>query len=231
MNDQQPNPGKNLIINIEGVNYARLPIKTHLITPKDSSPADIVKSYIQDIVKAKDIIFVSEKIISVLQGRSYPINEIKPSKMAKMLSRHVYKNPGGIGLASPETMQLAIDEVGLCRILLAAAVAAVTKPLGLKGMFYRVAGNQAMAIDGPVPYAIPPYNKYASKGPKDPYKVAADISKAIGHPTAIVDANDFGVVVLGASANVDKKLMAKALKDNPLGQSDESTPIGILRKL
>jgi len=128
-------------------------------------------------------------------------------------------------------MQLAIDEVGLIRILLAAIVAAITKPLGIKGLFYRLAGDQARAVDGPVPYAIPPYNQYASKGPEKPQQVAQQISQAIGYPVAIVDANDFGIVVLGASQQVDKKLLVQTLKDNPLGQADESTPLGILRKL
>ena len=41
------------------------------------------------------------------------------------------------------------DEVGAPRILLAAAASAVTKPFGVHGVFYRVAGPQAKAIDGP----------------------------------------------------------------------------------
>ena len=226
-----PNPNKNLIIEIDGKKYARYPVKTHLITPADKNPAAIVKKYTQDFVKKGDIVFVSEKIISVMQGRSYPIDQIKPSKTAAWLSSYVYKNPGGIGLASPETMQLAIEEVGWWRILLAALAAALTKPFGIKGMFYRIAGKQARAIDGAVPYAIPPYNTYVSKGPLKPKKIAVSISREIDLPVAIVDANDFGVNILGASQGIDKKLLTKALKDNPLGQSDESTPIGILREI
>jgi hypothetical protein len=49
--------------------------------------------------------------------------------------------PGyGIGLGTPQTMQLAIDEVGAPRILFAAAASAVTKPFGIHGVFYRLAG-------------------------------------------------------------------------------------------
>ena len=47
----------------------------------------------------------------------------------------------------------------------------------------------------------------------------------------IVDANDFGVNILGRTSGIDKKLIAKIIKDNPLGQSDEQTPVGIIRVL
>ncbi|MCK5459834.1 coenzyme F420-0:L-glutamate ligase [Candidatus Parcubacteria bacterium] len=227
----QPNPHKNLVIEINGKKYARYPVKTHLITPDDKDPVETICKYAKNIVQKDDIVFVSEKVIAVMQGRSYQIDEIKASKIATQLSKYVYRNPAGIGLAMPETMQLAIEEAGLLRILFAAFVAAMTKPFGIKGMFYRIAGDKARSIDGPVPYAIPPYNNYASKGPTNPKKIAENISAEINIPTAIVDANDLGVRILGASKGVDKKLLSKILKDNPLGQCDECTPIGIIREI
>lgn len=228
---QQPNPDKNLTIKIDGKEYARYPVKTHLITPDDKDPVETICKYAKNVARKGDTVFVSEKVIAVMQGRSYQIDKIKPSKIAAKLSKHVYKNPAGIGLAMPETMQLAIKEAGLLRILFAAFIAAITKPLGIKGMFYRIAGDKARSIDGPVPYAIPPYNNYASKGPTNPKKISENISAKINIPAAIVDANDLGVRILGASKSVDKKLLAKILKDNPLGQCDECTPIGIVREI
>lgn len=225
------NPGKKLIIEINGEKYARYPVKTNLITPKDKNLIEIIKKYTNRLLKKGDIIFISEKIVAIIQGRAYPINEIKASKIATWLSKRVYRNPGGIGLASPETMQLAIEEIGLLRIFLAGFISLITKPFGIKGMFYIVAGDKARGIDGPVPYAIPPYNNYASKIPLHPQKIAVEISREIGFPISIVDANDLGVRILGSSNGIDKKILIKALKDNPLGQCDESTPIGILRKL
>lgn len=227
----QANPGKKLIIKVGDKQYARYPIKTHLITPEDKNPAAIVKKYIAGIVQKGDIVFISEKVIAIMQSRAYPLSQIKPSRIAAWLSKRVYKNPGGIGLASPETMQLAIEEVGLWRILIAALAAALTKPLGIKGVFYYIAGDQARGIDGAVPYAIPPYNTYVSKAPAQPQKTAQEISQKTGWPIAIIDANDFGIRILGESRGVDKKLLAAALKDNPLGQTDESTPLGILRPM
>ena len=130
----------------------------------------------------------------------------------------------------PETMQLAIEETGTLRILLASFCAIVTKPLKVRGIFYVVAGSGARTIDGPVSYAIPPYNECASKGPKNPQKIVDNIEREIGFKTAIIDANDLGINILGHSKGTKKKMLIRALKDNPLGQSDESTPMGILRK-
>ena len=66
-----------------------------------------------------------------------------------MLSRFVGRTTSGIGLGIPATMELAIREAGAARILAATAAAAVTKPFGVKGVFYRVAGPAVRAIDGP----------------------------------------------------------------------------------
>lgn len=224
-----PNPDKNLIIKTKYGEFYRYPIKTHLVEPNDNL-LKLIKKYALPHLKKDDLLFISEKIVSVMQGRSYQISKIKSSKLAVFLSRFVYKNPGGIGLAMPETMQLAIEEVGVPRMLLAAFCAVITKPLRIKGIFYIVAGSGARAIDGPVPYAIPPYNNYASKGPKNPQKIVENIEKEIGFKTAIIDANDLGINILGYSKGIERKMLIKALKDNPLGQSDESTPLGILRR-
>lgn len=226
-----PNKGKNLIIEVDGRKFARYPIKTKLITPGDKDIAMIVEQYAKQYLVPGDIVFISEKAVSITQGRSYPLKEIKASWLAKFLSSFVTKTPIGIGLGSPETMQLAIEEVGIIRILAASLVGAFGKLFGIKGWFYLVAGNAARAIDGAVPYAIPPYNNYVSKGPKNANEVAEYISQKIDVPVAIVDANDFGVNILGASQGVNKKLVAKIIKDNPLGQSDEQTPIGIIREI
>ena len=61
--------------------------------------------------------------------------------MGRTLSRFVLKLPTGVGLSSPWTMQLAIQEAGLPRILLAAVVSAVGKVIGKRGWFYQVAGH------------------------------------------------------------------------------------------
>ena len=226
-----PNPGKNLIIEVDGKKFARYPVRTKLITPEDKNISLIAKEYVARHLLPKDIVFISEKAVSVTQGRSYPKKEIIASKMANFLSRFVTKTPIGIGLGSPETMQLAIEEVGLLRILLASFFGFLFKIFNIKGVFYVIAGSKARSIDGAVEYAIPPYNTYVSKGPLRANKVAEKISEELKTPVAIVDANDFGVNILGVSQGIDKKLVAKIIKDNPLGQSNEQTPIGIIREI
>jgi hypothetical protein len=134
-------------------------------------------------------------------------------------------------------MQLAIEEVGALRILFAAVAAALTRPLGIKGVFYRVAGPQAAAIDGPTPGTLPPYNTHAKKAPADPGGVARTISASLGAqaggnvPVAVVDANDIGVNILGASDGVDERLLVDLFRDNPLGQGHQQTPIALIRRV
>ena len=225
-----PNPGKNLVIKVNNNFFLRLPIKTKIITPEDKLEA-IIKKYLSVGLEENDIVFFSEKIIAILQNRAFPVSQVKPTKIASILSKFVSKKPGGIGLAMPETMQVAIDEVGIFRIFLALLGAAITKPFGIKGFFYIIAGDGARAIDGPTPNTIPPYNKYVVKGPKNPNKIAEKIARIIKKPVAIIDANDRGLRVLGTSKSlkINRKLVKQALKDNPLGQSSQSTPIGVLR--
>lgn len=227
----EPNKGKTLVIEVDGQKFARYPVKTKLITPKDKDIAVVVEEYAKKYLQPGDIVFISEKAVAITQGRSYPLGEVKPSWLATFLSQFVTKTPIGIGLGSPQTMQLAIEEVGVARILLASFIGAMGKMIGIRGWFYIIAGHGARSIDGAVPYALPPYNTYVSKGPVNADHVAEKISQKIKAPVAIVDANDFGVNTLGASQGLDKKLVARIIKDNPLGQSDEQTPIGIIREV
>jgi len=225
-----PNPGKKLEIEIDGKKFLRIPIKTKVINSKDNI-ISIIKEFALPHYQKGDIIFISEKVVAITQGRAIKIKDIKPSYLAKFLSKFVYKNPFGIGIAMPETMELAIKEAGLIRILFAAFCAAITKPFGIKGIFYYIAGRSVAGIDGPVPYALPPYNQYAVLAPKNPQKIVNEISKNLKIKCAIIDANDLGVEVLAANNGIDKKLLKSVLKDNPLGQSSEQTPIGILRQI
>jgi len=177
------------------------------------------------------LVAVSERMVAITQGRSYPIDEIRPGRLARFLERYVMRPGYGIGLGSAQTMQLAIDEVGSPRILLAAAASAVTKPFGVHGVFYRLAGPQVRAIDGPTSYTIPPYNQAATLGPRRPDEAARKIAAALGAPVAIIDANDAGCAVLGASPGVDRRFVQRLFADNPLGQAREQTPVCLVREV
>ena len=231
------NDEKTLEIDTEYGKYNRYPIKTHVIKYGDKLE-DILEKYVCDYLQDGDFIFLSEKIVAITQGRAIPIDEIKPSFWARFLTKFVYKTPYGIGLGIPETMELAIREIGLFKILFAAFCSAVTKPFGLRGVFYKVCGPKARAIDGPCDHTIPPYNKYAVLSPEKPDSAAAVLAKKIKSMKEnincfiiIIDANDIGVDVLGRSCDdIDIGLCRRVFADNPLDQADQQTPIAIVRK-
>lgn len=224
------NDGRALRASLAGTVYARQPVRTHLVTATDDA-AEVVARYCGPLDDDVRLVAVSERMVAITQGRSYPIAEIRPGRLARLLQRFVTRPGYGIGLGSAETMQLALDEVGAPRILLAAAASAVTRPFGIHGVFYRIAGPQAKAIDGPTSYTIPPYNQAATLGPRDPDGAARAIAAAIGAPVAIIDANDAGCAVLGASPGVDRRFVERLFADNPLGQAREQTPICIVREV
>ena len=224
------NPGKNLVRNVDGVDYLRIPVKTHLITKEDDM-VDVVLKYPQPQMQEGDILFISEKAVACTQSRAIPMEDIKPRKLAVTLSRYVTKTPAGIGLGIPETMEMALQECGTPRILFAAFCSVIGKLLGKKGWFYIVAGPKARGIDGPTDGTIPPYDHYVVLTPADPMGTSKKLAKALGHPVAIVDINDLGANILGYSEGQGgMDFLAKALGDNPLGQGTECTPMGILRK-
>ena len=226
----QANPGKNLIRTVDGVDWLRIPVKTHLITKEDKM-ADVVAKYPKDQMQEGDILFISEKAVACTQSRAIPMEDIKPRPLAVTLSRYVTKTPAGIGLGIPETMEMALQECGTPRILFAAFCSVIGKILGKKGWFYIVAGPKARGIDGPTEGTIPPYDHYVVLTPADPMGTSRELAKSLGHPVAIVDINDLGANILGFSEKEPSMdFLAEALGDNPLGQGGECTPMGILRK-
>lgn len=227
----QANDGKALETSVGGKNYARIPLRTRVVMPEDDLDA-IITEYAKDHVEPGDLLFVTEKIVAITQGRSYRLDEIEPRKLALFLSKYVTRTPYGIGLGMPETMEMALRECGTPRILFASAVAAVTKAFGRRGDFYRIAGDKARAIDGPTKHTIPPYNEAVVLGPRDPDGVAARVKALIGGQAevAVVDINDLGGNILGSTLDKDgENRLLKILGDNPLGQGVESTPLGIVR--
>ena len=227
----EANAGKALTVQVEGSSFARIPIRTRVVMPGDDLDA-FVREYAADVVREGDLLFVTEKIVAITQGRSYLVEDIKPRKLAFFLSRYVTRTPYGIGLGMPETMEMALRECGTMRILFAAAVSAVTKLFGRKGDFYRIAGDKARAIDGPTSGTIPPYNKAVVLGPERPREVAQHLKALLGgvSEVAVVDINDLGGNVLGSTLDkAQERRLVAILKDNPLGQGHQSTPLGIVR--
>ena len=215
------------IITVRGVNYRRIPVKTHRVTEADDI-AELCDRYSKDVRRPGDILFVSEKVCAVTQGRAIVAKDIKIGLLARVLWRCVRKVSYGIGLRSPETMQCAINECGGGRILFAAVVGGFTRAFGRRGDFYRIAGMQAATIDAHGTSPMQP--DCVILGPKDPDKLAQRIFEKTGLAAAVVDVNDIGGSwVLGSHGVADKTLVEDILRDNPLGQKDEQTPFGLIR--
>jgi len=223
-----------MIIKVENKEYDRIPIRTHLIDKTDEI-LDVVEKYATSKIQKDDILFISEKAVAVTQSRSFFVTDINPSKMATFISKFVTRSPYGIGLGMPETMEMAIRECGLPKILLASVVGGFTKKvLGRSGDFYRIAGPKARSIDGPTSGTIPPLNKCVVLGPENPDKVAKSIEDKFNVQCLIIDANDLGQDILGFSNKTLKNNVhyyEKLISDNPLGQGHQQTPMGLIREV
>ncbi len=218
---------RNPTIDVDGSTYLRLPIRTHPITAQDDI-VEVCERYTKDARQAGDILFVSEKVCAVTQGRAIPASRIRVGLLARTLWRFVRKVPYGIGLRSPETMQCAIDECGGLRILTAALAGGLTRAMGRRGDFYRIAGMQAAAIDAAGTSPMQP--DCVILAPKDPEGLARRIREATSLASAVVDVNDIGGSAVLGSAGIERpRLIEAILKDNPLGQKDEQTPLGLIR--
>lgn len=230
MDNVKINEGKELVREAGGVRYERYAIRTHVIT-RDDDIVNVVNTYAVPHMKKGDILFMSEKAVACTQNRAIPIDEIHPRLLARLLVKFVYRSPHGLGRTLPETMEITLQQAGTPRILFAAACSAIGKLFKKRGIFYAIAGEKVRAIDGPSPGALPPLDKCVTLGPEDPEKSAKEISQAIGYDVAIIDANDLSIEILGFSGK--KKMISvleEVLRDNPLGQGTECTPMGLLRK-
>jgi hypothetical protein len=220
------------MINVNGTEFLRIPIKTRILQSGDDF-VEIIKTYASAELQPDDMIAISESPLAITQGRAINESDIKVGFLANILWRFVSKVPYGIGLRSPTSMQCAIDECGAGRILFAAIVGGFTRVvLRRKGDFYRIAGKQAALIDAAHTTTVNGFEAAVIKGPLHPELAAQNIADATGYEIAIMDINDIGGSwCIGHSKKIDSKLIELAMKDNPQGQGDELTPICIVRKI
>jgi F420-0:gamma-glutamyl ligase-like protein len=226
------NSEKQPLVKIDDNYYLRVPIKTHVLTKEDDM-LEVIAKYVSPAARTGDLLFVSEKALAITQGRAILLKEIKPRFLARFLSKYVKKVSYGIGLGMPETMEIAFREVGTLRILFAAFVGAIGKLLGRSGDFYRIAGRRVAMIDGPTPYTIPPYNQYVVPAPLHPERIANQVEDKLGISCAIVDVNDLGreVIALSSKSPLSVETITAVLRDNPLGQGSQQTPMGLIRPI
>jgi F420-0:gamma-glutamyl ligase-like protein len=221
------------IISESGETYKRLAIQTHFVE-RGESYIELVERYVLPVSQPGDILSISEKVITMCQNNIVEKKDVPLGFWAKTLSRFASSNHHGVAMDQPYKLQLAINLCGLPRILLAAFCSAVTKPFGIRGVFYRVAGHGVAGIDGFYPgSAFDLYHDIALLNPVEPCKVCNEIQKNCGVDCMIVDANDLNVELLGKSdtlKQVPNRELSSMIRDNPAGQSDELTPFILIRK-
>lgn len=152
---------------------------------------------------------------------------MKPGFWARLLSRFIHRDSS---MSSICGMQLAMDEGGTMRVIVAFIIGGVAKVFGNSGMFYKLAGEQAALIDD-VTGTMPPFDKVLVMGPKDPAQVAERMKTSLGcYGAAVADVNDLKrAAVLGVSRGLDPKELSRILIDNPFGNANQQTPIVIIK--
>lgn len=216
-----------------GRRYLRIPVKTHVLTERDDA-VDVALKYALPLSQPGDVLFIAETALAIMQGRARPISGIRVSPLARVLSRFVTKSKYGVGLRSPYAMQVAIEDVGVFRIILGTLAAAWGKLiLRRTGDFYNVAGLSTKMIDAEHTMAIEQFYDCVIPGPVRIAEACGGITQATGLDACVVDVNDifYPWVIGGSLAKERFPDVAAALTDNPLGQGDECTPMGLLRAL
>lgn len=226
------NEGKHVEITVGGDVFMRHAIHTRFVTTKDNY-IDLMKEYVLGIYQEGDLVSISEKIIALCQNRIVRRENVKIGRWARFLSRFACRNTrAGYGVGEPIKMQYAIDKVGLPRVLLASIVGGLGKLIGVKGLFYRIAGREVSGLDG---FGDAIWAEYRDIGIEIPYNstvVCNEIRNKLGIRCMIVDSNDLGREILGKcdDIGVDDELLKQMIRDNPAGQGTQRTPIILIRK-
>ena len=215
-------------VSVAGVRYLRLPLHTEWLDETDDLVLALKESL--KVARPGDTVGISETVTILLTGRTVDIKTVQPGWLARMLASHVRpRGEHARGLSVPEKMQYVIRTVGLRRIIAATIGSAVTRPLGMHGTFYRIAGPIARDVDGGphTPYEhilLPPLDTKVAQA------ICADLERALDIGVSIVDLNDFGGSIRAVSPrSLSAETLAAVLSDNPLGQHRTSTPFVLVR--
>jgi hypothetical protein len=217
---------------VDGRSFERVPIRTRVLMPGDDIPAAI-REHAADQLRPGDTVVLSESAVAIMQGRARDWRTIHPGRLARWLSQRVTKTPWGTGLRSPYAMQYAIELTGRPRILMAAAAHVAGRLFRQKGWFYLVAGLNARMMDAEHTMGIAEFYECCIPAPADPPGTARVLKAATGYDIAICDINDINPAWCVASTLPKERarLLERSFDDNPLGQSDEQTPLGIWREV
>lgn len=202
-----------------------IPVRTALVSPGDDL-VDLVARNVRGIARPGDVVAVSESAVAIAQGEFLAAEHVRPSRLAFAIARRA--DPMAT-ISQPESIQLVIDRVGRWKVIYATLMQLTARLAGQRGAFYRVMGEAVAAVDG-YTGTMPPYERAIVFAPRDADGFARSVARATGVACAVVDANDLGKAkLLGSSDGVRRESVEAALLDNPHGNSDEQTPIVVLK--
>jgi hypothetical protein len=214
------------MITVDGRCFQRLPLRTRWLDENDDLAA-VLLEYAESR-RPGDTVIISEKVALLLAGKAIRADAIRVGWEARFLARCVRPRPGSLGLSVPVKMQYVLGVQGRARMFGAAAAAAVARPFGIKGVFYRLAGPLSRDIDG----GRPPY-EHLIFPPFDDGEASAlceELAEKLATGVAITDTNDFGGTIRAVSKDaLPAEVLARVLADNPLRQRLAGTPFGIVR--
>jgi hypothetical protein len=227
-----PRDPKSGTVVVDGRTFERIPIRTRVLVPGDDI-AGAVREHTAGQLRERDVILVSESAVAIMQGRARDWRTIHPGPLARWMSERVVRTDWGTGLRSPYAMQYAIELTGAPRMLLAGGAHFVGRLLGRKGWFYLVAGLDARMMDAEHTMGVAEFHECCIPAPADPPGTVRAAKAALGHDVAIADINDISPawVVASTLPRERERLLARSFDDNPLGQTDEKTPLGLWREV
>lgn len=227
-----PGAPKPRTVVVDGRTFERIPVRTRVLVPGDDI-ATAIREHAGDQLRPGDTVLLSESAVAIMQGRARDWRTIHPGRLARWMSEKVIKTSWGTGLRSPYAMQYAIELTGTWRMLLAGGTHVVGRLLGRKGWFYLVAGLNARMMDAEHTMGVAEFYECCIPAPADPPGTVRAVKEALGHDVAIADINDIAPawVVASTLPKDRERLLARSFDDNPLGQTDEMTPIGIWREV
>ena len=222
---------RGTVAGTDGKKYDRYAIQTHFVK-RGEDQAELVRRYVMPLYKNGDMLAFGAKVMCMCVESVRTRDEVKPGFWANLLWRFAGINITGVGMHEPYKLQLVIDICGLPRVLLAAFCSAVTKPFGVRGVFYRICGKGVGGIDGfYFRSSFDVYKQLALINPENPDELCDKLFKDTGIPVVLMDANDIQRDQLGKSKDfpLTDAQIQDALKDNPCGQGDELTPLILIR--
>ena len=201
------------------------PIKTHILGSLDN-PINILKSYIPQDYLPTDVLTIGESPLAIMQGKYIDYRNINVSLIARLLCKGFHPTSS---LATACGMQTLINISGLSRVIISWLIGGICKSFGIKGVFYRLAGEQARLIDD-ITGTTPPYDKSIVLGPEDTKDFCRKASKELKVNVAVVDVNDLGRVKILSANNMSKSsIIKRALTSNPAGNANQHTPLVLIR--